>query len=159
MTTEQIDLITHSWEEVSQDPEIIANFYRKLFQIAPHTKRYFPEDLTKQSEKLAYTLGFVVGNIDRMETIVESIQDLGRKHRQLRIRDEEYVYVKDALLATIDEALPGDNEQVLAAWDEAITYLSQVMIDAPATRTTGRRTLWDRLFNRRGESSELAMEG
>lgn len=53
MTSTQINLIMDSWDKVSQDPTIIQIFYGKLFEIAPRTKSYFPEDLTKQCEKLA----------------------------------------------------------------------------------------------------------
>ncbi|WP_436515952.1 globin domain-containing protein [Ekhidna sp. To15] len=148
MTSEQIEAITSSWEKVSQEKDLITCFYGKLFEIAPQTKRYFPQDLTKQSEKLAYTLGFVVGNLDRLEDIKEAVEDLGRTHRKLKIKDEEYGYVKEALLITIDEAIEGDNTTALQAWDSALSYIAGVMINAPDQRKVRKRSLFKRLFNK-----------
>ncbi|MEP1033365.1 globin domain-containing protein [Ekhidna sp.] len=148
MTPQQIEAITTSWEKVSQDPNLIQNFYGKLFEIAPQTKHYFPSDLTKQSEKLAYTLGFVVGNLDRLEDIQEAVEELGRTHRKLKIKDEEYGYVKDALLITIDEAIVGDNTTTIQAWDAALSYIAGLMINAPGERKPQRKSLFKRLFSK-----------
>ena len=146
MKQEQIDSITTSWERLSTEPNLIKTFYGKLFEIAPQTRHYFPEDMTKQSEKLAYTLGFVVGNLNRLEDIKEAVEELGRTHRKLKIKDEEYEYVKQALLITIDETLDGDNKTTLDAWDIALSYVSDVMINAPEIRKPSKRTLFQRLF-------------
>ena len=146
MTSSQIDAITGSWDQVSQDPDLIPKFYEKLFEIAPQTKSYFPDDMTKQSEKLAYTLGFVVGNLDRLEDIRESVEDLGRSHRKLKIKDEEYAFVKEALLTTIDNSLEGDSTAIIEAWDVAISYIANLMINAPEKRQPRIRPLFKRLF-------------
>lgn len=148
MTTEQIEAITTSWEEVSKDPNLITKFYGKLFEIAPQTKQYFPEDLTKQSEKLAYTLGFVVGNLDRLEEIENAVEELGRTHRKLKIKSEEYGYVKEALLTTIDDSIDGDNSVALKAWDEALTYIAGLMINAPEERKPAKKSLFGKLFGK-----------
>lgn len=148
MTNSQIQAITNSWDQVSRDPNLIKTFYGKLFEIAPQTKHYFPNDLTKQSEKLAYTLGFVVGNLDRLEDIKESVEELGRTHRKLKIKDEEYGYVKEALLITIDEAIDGDNTEAIEAWDTALTYIAGLMINAPEIRKPAKRSLFQRLFSK-----------
>lgn len=149
MTTEQIEAITTSWEEVSKDPNLITKFYGKLFEIAPQTKQYFPEDLTKQSEKLAYTLGFVVGNLDRLEEIENAVEELGRTHRKLKIKSEEYGYVKEALLTTIDDSIDGDNSVALKAWDEALTYIAGLMINAPEERKPAKKSLFGKLFGKK----------
>ncbi len=146
MTPIQIEAITSSWEVLSQEKDLIKNFYKKLFEIAPQTKDYFPDDLTKQSEKLAYTIGFVVGNLDRLEDIKDAVEDLGRIHRKLKIKDEEYGYVKEALLFTINDSIEGDNTVTIHAWDSALTYISELMINAPETRKITKKSLFKRLF-------------
>lgn len=148
MTSDQINAITTSWEKVSQDPNLIKNFYGELFEIAPQTKRYFPDDLTKQSEKLAYTLGFVVGNLDRLDDIKDSVEELGRTHRKLKIKNEEYGFVKEALLITIDEAIDGDNTATIEAWDGALSHIAAVMINAPEVRKVQKKSLFKRLFGK-----------
>lgn len=146
MTSDQIDLITQSWGRVSQDPNLIQSFYKKLFEIAPQTKHYFPSDLTKQSEKLAYTLGFIVGNLDRFENIEEAIQKLGNVHQKLNIKDEEYGFMKEALLITIDNGLAGDNTPTIQAWDAAITQITELMINAPKEALPEKKGFLQKLF-------------
>ncbi len=148
MDSNQIQLIMSSWEKVSQDPMLIHSFYSKLFEIAPQTKSYFPNDVSKQSEKLAYTLGFVVGNLNRLDVIENSIEDLGRTHKRLKIKDEEYDFVKKALLLTLDEALEGDNHDALDAWDVALTHISNLMMNAKEEIVERRPSLLKRLFSR-----------
>ncbi len=146
MTTEQIDLITKSWGKISQDPNLILSFYQKLFEIAPQTKDYFPSDLTKQSEKLAYTLGFIVGNLDRFENIEGAIRKLGTIHQKLKIKDEEYGFMKEALLFTIDNALSGDNTPTIQAWDTAFTLISDLMINAPTEIVPEKKGFFQKIF-------------
>ncbi len=146
MTSEQIDLITKSWSRVSQDPNLIQSFYDKLFEIAPSTRHYFPADLTKQSEKLAYTLGFVVGNLDRLENIQDAIQNLGNTHKKLKVKEEEYGFMKEALLITIDNALSGDNTPTIQAWDEVLTYLSVSMINAENPPENKKKSFLNKIF-------------
>ena len=148
MTPELIESITTSWEKLSTEPKLIETFYGKLFEIAPQTRHYFPEDMTKQSEKLAYTLGFVVGNLNRLEDIKEAVEELGRTHRKLKVKDEEYEYVKQALLITIDETIDGDNTNAIEAWDIALSHIAEIMINAPEERKPTKKTLFQRLFGR-----------
>ncbi|WP_462250356.1 globin domain-containing protein [Ekhidna sp.] len=146
MTSEQIDLITKSWSRVSQDPNLIQSFYDKLFEIAPSTKHYFPADLTMQSEKLAYTLGFVVGNLDRLENIQDAIQKLGSTHKKLKVKEEEYGFMKEALLITIDNALSGDNTPTIQAWDEVLTYLAESMVNAENHSKNKKKSFLNKIF-------------
>lgn len=149
MTNEQIEKITKSWEIVSTDPTLVTKFYDRLFVIAPQVKRYFPADLSKQSEKLAYTLGFVVGNLNRLGEIKESIEDLGRTHNRLKIKPEYYAFVKDALLHTIKENLGSKEEPgMIESWDTALGYIASVMVNAPEKRQSRFPKLFSRLFSK-----------
>ncbi|MEO9485603.1 MAG: globin domain-containing protein [Ekhidna sp.] len=148
MTSKQIDLIIKSWERISHEPQLIQKFYDKLFEIAPETRVYFQGDIAKQSEKFAYTLGFVAGNIERMDKIKKDIEELGRIHSKLLIKEEEYSYLKEALLITIDEALDGgDNTETIQAWDHVLTYISDLMINVSRGDKNKKKTFFSKIFS------------
>lgn len=147
MNSEQIQLIKESWEILSQDSQIVVRFYDRLFETTPETRRYFPQDMSKQSEKLAYTLGFVVANLDRFDKITESVEDLGRLHQRLHIKPEYYLAVKDALIWTIARALDaGDSSKTIQAWDLALSTIADIMINAPEKRKPRFFSLVGKLF-------------
>lgn len=147
MTSESVRMITRSWDHLSRDPRLVFNFYSRLFDIAPETKKYFPDNLNKQSEKLAHTLNFLVLNLDRIGDIQESIEDLGRFHNKMNIKPEYYGYVKEALLTTIQETLDDKCENgVIEAWDMALTHVAHTMINAPEKRRNSKFSLWNKLF-------------
>jgi nitric oxide dioxygenase len=147
MTTTQINNIQYSWDQIALVPNAMLSFYDRLFEIAPEVRTMFPEDLTKQSEKLAYTIGFVVSNLHRLPEIKSSIEDLGRKHSKLKVKPEHYTYVKTALLETIERAMKDNyNEDIGNAWDDALTYVATVMINAPEKRENGFKKLLSKIF-------------
>lgn len=148
MTTQQIAHIQNSWETVSVDSNLVPTFYNNLFEVAPQVRSYFKDDMSKQSEKLAYTLGFVVANLDRLDEIKESIEDLGRFHQRLHIKPEYYIAVKDVLVRTIGTSLGEKaDEEVLKSWDLALSTVAGVMINAPAKRTPRILSLITKLFS------------
>ncbi len=150
MNAEIIRDIRYSWEYMSENgPQKMLVFYDKLFNKAPEARKLFPKDLSRQSEKLAYTVGFVVANIDRIESIKESIEDLGRIHNKLNIDPAYYVPVTETLVETIKEQMgdkykPGIGE----SWMTALTTLSEIMINAPKHKRGSFRSLVDKLLGR-----------
>ena len=153
MTSESINMISKSWDLLSRDPQLVTRFYNRLFDIAPETRRYFKDDISKQSEKLAHTLNFLVMNLDRLDEIKESIEDLGRHHNKMKIKAEYYVYVKEALLTTIQETLDEQCESgMVEAWDHALSHVASTMINAPKKREKRKLSLWARLFPNKAAS-------
>lgn len=147
MTKAQIQHIQDSWAIVSTNPDLVTNFYNKLFAAAPQVRHYFKDDMSRQSEKLAYTLSFVVANLDRLDEIKESIEDLGRFHQRLHIKPEYYIAVKDILVKTIDEAMGEEpKKEALLAWDLALSTVASVMMNAPEKRKPRLINLVSRLF-------------
>ncbi|WP_258103252.1 globin domain-containing protein [Marinoscillum sp. MHG1-6] len=148
MNETMIANIRSSWEIMVEDGlENMMMFYDKLFQIAPQVRPMFPEDLSKQSEKLAYTITFVVTNIDRIEEIKGSIEDLGRIHNKLDISADYYPPVKEALIWTIEQKMADKYKaEIGEAWNAALDFLASVMINAPAKRENKLKTLLNKLF-------------
>lgn len=132
MTPEQIALVQSSWEKVRPiADQAAALFYGRLFELDPSLKSLFKSDMSEQGKKLMQTLGVAVASLTRLETILPTIQELGRRHVEYGVPDESYTTVGQALLWTLEQGL-GDEftDETRAAWTETYTTLSNVMIEA-----------------------------
>ena len=91
MTPEQIDLVRKSFDALWPFRRKLAeHFYGRLFELAPDTRRLFPNDMEKQQLKLMDTLAAIVGTLDQREicqslsaTQAASTRSLEYRHRIL----------------------------------------------------------------------------
>ncbi len=76
-------------------------------------------------------IDFAVKGIDEPDTILPTIQDLGKRHVGYGVKEEYYDTVGEALLWTLEQGL-GESftPEAKNAWAEAYKLLSGVMIDA-----------------------------
>lgn len=135
MTPAQIELIQSSWQKVVPIKEKAAElFYGKLFELDGSLKPLFKGDMKEQGRKLMAMINTVVVNLDKLDTLVPAVQDLGKRHVAYNVKAEHYTTVATALLWTLGAGL-GDafTDDVKAAWTEAYTTLAGVMTEAAAT--------------------------
>lgn len=132
MTPEQIEMVQNSWEQVKPISEQAADmFYTKLFEMDPDIKPLFKSDIKIQGRRLMAMITTAVNNLHQIETILEPVQDLGRRHVDYGVRPEHYDTVGAALLWTLGQGLgDGFTSAVEAAWTEAYTILASVMKEA-----------------------------
>lgn len=129
LNEEQVRLINWSWEALSSKPKSMIRFYDHLFDISPETRHFFPDDITKQSEKIGYSIGFIVDNLSKLHDIKDEIEALGRFHNKLHIEPNNYINVKVAFIKTIQEYLGESyHDEIGKAWDLALSYVSDLMI-------------------------------
>ena len=129
MTPAQIELIQSSWQKVVPIKEKAAElFYGKLFELDSSLKPLFKGDMKEQGRKLMAMINTVVVNLDKLDTLVPAVQDLGKRHVAYNVKAEHYTTVATALLWTLGAGL-GDafTDDVKAAWTEAYTTLAGVM--------------------------------
>ncbi|HTE52593.1 MAG TPA: globin domain-containing protein [Kofleriaceae bacterium] len=133
--------IRRSWELVKPITETVADlFYRRLFEVAPHYRPLFKEDLAPQKRKLIAMLGFIVKSLDwREESWDESVSPeddlflvvlaLGRRHIELyRVPDAAYDAVGNALVWTFDYGLgEAFTRDIRDAWLKAYSLISRIM--------------------------------
>ncbi|HAD87769.1 MAG TPA: hemin receptor [Rhodospirillaceae bacterium] len=134
MTPEQIALVQDSFKSVAPIADTAADlFYGRLFEVAPQLRPMFPQDMSEQKKKLMQMIGVAVNSLHQIETIVEPVQDLGRRHVGYGVKDEHYEIVGGALLWTLGQGL-GDafTPEVEEAWAEAYGLLATVMKEAAA---------------------------
>ena len=134
MTPEQIALVRESFAKVVPIREqAAALFYDRLFAIDPSTRPLFRGDLKSQGAKLMAAIAAVVKALDRLETMLDDLRALARRHDRYGVRDEHYASVGTALVWTLEQGLgPDFTPQVREAWAAAYGLLSSAMIAATA---------------------------
>ena len=132
MTPEQIEMVQNSWGQVKPISEQAADmFYAKLFEMDPDIKPLFKGAIKIQGRRLMAMITTAVNNLHQLETILEPVQDLGRRHVDYGVKPEHYDTVGAALLWTLGQGLgDGFTSAVEAAWTEAYTILAGVMKEA-----------------------------
>lgn len=107
MSPDQKALVQETWHQIAPIADTAASlFYGRLFVIDPSTRPLFAGvDLEKQRQKLIHVLNVVVGALDRIEELVPTIADLGRRHVGYGVRDAHYDSVGEALLWTLEQGL------------------------------------------------------
>jgi hemoglobin-like flavoprotein len=134
MTPENQALVRDSFAKVVPiAPQAAAMFYNRLFVLDPALQPLFKGDMTEQGRKLMAMIGTAVANLGKLETIVPTVQALGRRHGTYGVLPSHYDTVAAALLWTLGQGL-GDafTPPVKAAWTEAYTILATVMKEAAA---------------------------
>jgi len=134
MTPEEIKLVKDSWVKVMPITEIAAElFYGKLFELDPSLKPMFKGDMKEQGRKLMAILNTAVNALDKLDTIVPAIQDMGKRHVNYGVKDEHYDTVGEALIWTLGAGLKDDfTEDTKAAWIGVYTLVSTTMKEAAA---------------------------
>jgi len=134
MTPEKIKLVQESWIKVVPISETAAElFYGKLFELDPSLKSLFKGDMKEQGRKLMSILNTAVNALDKLDTIVPAVQDMGRRHLGYGVKDEHYDTVGEALIWTLDAGLKDDfTEDTKGAWIEVYTLVADTMKEAAA---------------------------
>lgn len=129
MTPQQIVLVKSSWQQVLPIKDTAADlFYNQLFTLDPSLKALFKGDLKEQGRKLMTMISVAVNALDKLETIVPVVQDLGRRHAGYGVKDPHYETVATALLWTLGKGLgDGFTSDVKQAWVAAYTILADTM--------------------------------
>jgi len=132
LTTQQITLVTESWQKVLPIADTAAGlFYNRLFELDPTLRPLFKDDIKVQGERLMKMIDVAVKALNKLDDVVPAIQAMGRRHRDYQVKDEHYATVAEALLWTLEQGL-GDafTAEVKDAWTQVYTILATTMIDA-----------------------------
>jgi len=135
MTPRQVILVQESFEAVVPIADDAAKlFYTKLFELNPGLRPLFTGDMKEQGKKLMATIQILVLSLKNLERVVPVVEDLGRRHVNYGVKDEDYDTVGQALIWTLGQGL-GESftEEVKVAWTELYLLLSMTMRHAAAT--------------------------
>jgi hemoglobin-like flavoprotein len=131
ITPAQIALVRETWSRVVPIADTAASlFYQRLFETNPQLAPMFAGvDMPEQRNKLVKAINMVVMALDRIDTLLPMIRDMGRRHAGYGVSDEHYSQVGAALLWTLETGL-GDNwsDEAALAWTLAYQLLADTMI-------------------------------
>jgi hemoglobin-like flavoprotein len=133
MTANEIHLVKYSWSVVEGIDPVVAGgiFYKRLFESAPYLKPMFSESIPVQSKKLMTMISYVINRLDKLDTILEDIKNLARRHVKYGVQEEHYELVGAALLWTLEQALAALwTNEVKQAWANCYGLLSSTMLQA-----------------------------
>jgi class 3 adenylate cyclase/hemoglobin-like flavoprotein len=130
----QVELVQSSFEKVKPIAAHTAElFYQRLFELSPSLRHLFKGDMKEQERKLMHTLALAVEGLRQPEQIIRAVQDLGRRHAGYGVKTEYYDILGEALLWTLAQVLGVEfTAPVRKAWEEAYTFLSEIMKEAAA---------------------------
>lgn len=135
MNAEQIELLKSSWAKVVPIKDTAAElFYGKLFEMDPAVKPLFKGDMKEQGRKLMAAINTVVNGVDKLDTMVPILQEMGKRHVAYGVKDAHYDTVGAALLWTLGQGLgEAFTPEVKEVWTGAYGAIAGVMKEAAAT--------------------------
>ena len=132
ITPAQIDLVKVTWARVIPVSDLASEmFYDRLFDQYPEIRPMFEGvDLPEQRNKLIKAINMVVMSLERIETLIPSIRELGQRHLAYGVEDHHYTQVGEVLLWTLAAGLKDAwSDEAKTAWTNAYTLLTDVMIE------------------------------
>lgn len=120
----------------SHGEQITKRFYQMMFSNHPELLNVFNhanQREGKQQKALASSVYAAAANIDKLETIIPVVKQIGHKHRSLGVKPEHYPIVGNHLLLAIKDVL-GDaaTDEIINAWAEAYGVIADVFIQVEA---------------------------
>ena len=136
MTPDSQRLVRESFAKVAPiAPAAAAMFYDRLFVLDPSLRPLFKGDMDEQGRKLMTMIGTAVANLHRLDAVVRTVRDLGRRHAGYGVQPSHYNTVASALLWTLEQGLGDDfTPATRQAWIECYTVLAGTMQEAAATQ-------------------------
>lgn len=131
ITREDIKIVQSSWVVLAPNSQELAmKFYNGLFEENPELGPMFKGGVEKQAEKLMFTLAFIITNLDRIQEITKSIEELGRVHaKSYKVMNKHYPIVKKHLISSIQDQMKNDwTEEHYTAWHKVISLVERSMI-------------------------------
>jgi len=129
MTPQEKKLVQESFAKVAPIAEqAAALFYQNLFASDPSLKPLFKGDMVEQGKKLMKMIATAVNALDKLDSIVPAVQDLGRRHVKYGVKPEHYDTVGAALIQTLAQGLgPAFTPEVKDAWITVYGILAGTM--------------------------------
>jgi len=129
MTSESIERIRASFALLApQLDRLTESFYERLFAARPEVRALFRADMKSQRQHFAAALSLIVRNLTMLDALEGSFIQLGADHARARVRPEHYPVVRDAILASMAEALA-----ITGAWTPELADDWRQLIERIAT--------------------------
>jgi class 3 adenylate cyclase/hemoglobin-like flavoprotein len=130
-TTDFVFVVQSTFAQLMpQADHFAAVFYEHLFRLDPSLRALFTRtDFVRQRRMLLNMIGVTVRGLDRLDGVVPTLRDLGRRHVGYGVRPEHYETASRALLSALENCLGGDfTPEVREAWAAVFTWMRDVML-------------------------------
>ena len=129
ITAEQVVLVRSSWRRLQPMAHTAGiRFYEKLFELAPELRAMFVPTTREQSRRLMDMIDTAVNALDRMDQMDAVLKDLGQRHVEYGVAEEDYETFGAALLWALHQGLGEEfTDEVRDAWTTAYNALVQAM--------------------------------
>ncbi len=128
LTDHQIIMVQSSFTRLIADIDVTAqNFFDQLFALDPSLKSMFISDQQALGRKMIQTLLFVVNALNEPTTVVDTIEELSKRHLTYGVKEEYYATVGQALILTIRQSLGADSTpDIESAWQLAYDWVADI---------------------------------
>ena len=132
MTPEEIVLVKESWDKIVPIADKAAEiFYQRLFELDPALEPLFKNDMAKQRKMLMQMISKSVRSLDQLESLIPTLQELGRRHAGYGVKEKDYDSVAKALIWTLATGLGEDfTEELQNAWIVTYAIIATTMKNA-----------------------------
>ena len=140
MTPIQKSLIRESYSALAADVDASAAlFYAYLFEADPSLRRMFSVSIRTQGRKFMAMMSALLDCLDRLDSIVPLLWQMGKRHGEYGVTDAHYVLAGNALIRTLEsragKALP---PETIAAWTELYALIVRAMQYSAAEASRAR---------------------
>lgn len=105
-----------------------ALFYEHLFRADPSLRGLFKGDMTEQGSRLMTMIGGALTLLDRPNSLLPVLRQLGARHGGYGVRASHYDTVGAALLQTLADGLgEAFDDETRAAWVELYGVIARTM--------------------------------
>ena len=130
MTSEQVDLIRHSFDAIWPVRRKLADlFYSRFFELAPDAKQLFPDDMERQHLKLMDMIAAIVGALDQRDLFQSIIHSTARQHAQFGVKTSHFLAFGDALIWSLEKQFGAAfTPELKQAWIELYANVQSEML-------------------------------
>ncbi len=135
---DQINRLATSFRIVEpQLDEVVAIFYTRLFEAAPHFRSMFPNDLGRQKKHMVNALLLVAKNVPNIENLADPLREMGVRHKDYGAEVAHFAIVRDTMVYALAQVAgytwtPQLNEDWMQALDVIAGYMIEGMNGAHA---------------------------
>jgi hemoglobin-like flavoprotein len=116
LTPAQIALVRRSFDSV-RPREFAETFYRRFFELAPETRRLFPNDLERQYFTLMDMVAAIVGTLDKQQLFQSIATYAGLRHARFGAKPAHFSAFGDALIWSLEQQFGASfTPELRAAW-------------------------------------------
>jgi len=138
MTPDQIQRVRASHASVALIAEpAAALFYNNLFEADPSLRHLFKGDIEAQGVRLMQMIGSAVALLDKPQTLLPVLRQLGERHAGYGVQEAHYATVGGALLKSLEQGLGAAfDAPTREAWTAMYILVASTMQEAAeAVRT------------------------